>query len=267
MSNPIKIETDRRGVCTVSLARPEIHNAFDSILIAQLTGALEHLGQDNRMRVVVLTGEGKSFSAGADVHWMRSMADATQEENLADSLALAGLMRALNFLKHPTIARINGAAFGGGVGLIACCDNAIAVDSARFALTEVRLGLVPAVISPYVVEAIGVRQARRLFVTAERIDAANAQRIGLVHTVCAANDLDLRVEQEIDLILKAGPGAAAAAKALAIGVTGRSRDGQEKLDQHTATLISNLRVSEEGQEGLSAFLEKRNPDWIVSVDD
>jgi methylglutaconyl-CoA hydratase len=267
MSNYIKVETDRRGVCTLTLSRPEIHNAFDSVLIAQLTGALDHIGKDNRVRVVVLTGEGKSFSAGADLNWMRSMADATQEENLADSLALAALMRALNFLRQPTIARINGAAFGGGVGLVACCDNAVAADSALFGLTEVRLGLVPAVISPYVVEAIGVRQARRLFVTAERIDAATAHRIGLVHSVCPANELDLRVEQEIDLILKAGPGAAAAAKALSIGVAGRSRDGQQQMDQHTATLISNLRVSEEGQEGLIAFLEKRDPDWIVNLND
>jgi len=267
MSNTIKIETDRRGVCTITLARPEVHNAFDSVLIAQLTGALDHLGQDERVRVVVLTGEGKSFSAGADLNWMRSMADATQEENLADSLALAALMRALCFLRQPSIARINGAAFGGGVGLIACCDNAIATETALFGLTEVRLGLVPAVISPYVVEAIGVRQARRLFVSAERFDAATAQRLGLVNTLCPAADLDLRVEQEIDLILKAGPAAAAAAKALAIGVGGRSRDAQEKMDQHTATLISNLRVSDEGQEGLCAFLEKRDPSWVAGIDD
>jgi len=265
MSQFINIDTDRRGVCTISLNRPEIHNAFDSVLIAQLTGALDHLNQDDRIRVVVLTGLGKSFSAGADLNWMRSMASASEAENRSDSLALAALMRALNFLKHPTIARINGAAFGGGVGLVACCDNAIAIDSALFGLTEVRLGLVPAVISPYVVEAIGVRQARRLFVTAERIDAAGAQRIGLVHTVCSADDLDLRVEQEIDLILKAGPAAAAAAKALAIGVSGRSRDNQEQMDQHTATLIANLRVSDEGQEGLAAFLEKRPPAWMGSA--
>ena len=262
MSNQIKVETDHRGVCTITLTRPEVHNAFDSVLIAQLTGALDQLEHDERIRVVVLTGEGKSFSAGADMHWMRSMAQATEAENLTDSLALAALLRALNFLKHPCIARVNGAAFGGGVGLIACCDNAIAVDSALFGLTEVRLGLLPAVISPYVIEAIGVRQARRLFVTAERFDAQTAQRIGLVHTLCPAADLDFRVAHEIDLILKAGPAAAVAAKALAIGVGGRNRDDQEKMDQHTAAMISKLRVSDEGQEGLLAFLEKRDPQWL-----
>src|SRR5690606_19141727 len=182
------------GVATVTLNRPDRHNAFDDALIAALTQVLRELDADDSVTVVVLAGAGKSFSAGADLNWMRRMADYGREENLADAEALAALMETLNGLDKPTIARVQGAAFGGGVGLVACCDIAIAADTASFCLSEVRLGLIPAVISPYVVTAIGERAARRYFVTAERFDAREAHRLGLVHEVVPAAGLDARVD-------------------------------------------------------------------------
>ena len=182
----LEIVIDRR-VARVALNRPDIHNAFDDRLIAELTSALLKLENDVHVRVIVLTGNGASFSAGADLNWMRGMAKASQAENRADAERLAALMRTLNFLAKPTIARVNGAAYGGGVGLVACCDVAISVDTAKFGLTEVKLGLVPAVISPYVVAAIGPRHARRLFVSGEIFDAADAARVGLVHQITFAD--------------------------------------------------------------------------------
>ena len=183
---------DRDGVRHLTLDRPDVHNAFDDALIAELTTALVAAGGDAAVRAVVLSGSGASFSAGADLNWMRSMADADETANRADSLRLAALMRTLQFLPKPTIARVNGAAFGGGVGLVACCDIAIGVDSAKFGLTEVKLGLVPAVISPYVTAAIGLRHARRLFLTGEVFDAATALQIGLLHRVVPADDSTMR---------------------------------------------------------------------------
>lgn len=247
-------------VARLRLTRPQVHNAFDAALIADLTTALEQVAADAGVRVLVLEAEGASFSAGADLNWMRGMAEASEDANRVDSLALARLMRTLNELPKPTIARVQGAAFGGGVGLIACCDIAIASEGAKFALTEARLGLLPAVISPYVIAAIGARQARRYFATAEVFDAAEALRIGLLHQVVVADALDAAVQAQVSLLLKAGPVAAAAAKHLVREVCSHA-DGS-RHDHDNAALIARLRVSPEGQEGLAAFLDKRTPHWM-----
>lgn len=259
MSHPL-LSLREGAVARLRLNRPELHNAFDAILIAALTGALEAAAADDGVRVVVIEGEGASFSAGADLNWMRGMAAAGEAENREDALALARLMRALNELPKPTVARVQGPAFGGGVGLVACCDIAIAAPEAKFGLTESKLGLLPAVISPYVIEAIGAREARRWFASAEIFDAATALRIGLLHDVVAADQLDAAVDKQIGFLLKAGPHAAAQAKVLVRRVAGE-RDGG-KLDADNAALIAGLRVSAEGQEGLSAFLDKRKPGWV-----
>ncbi|GGZ60885.1 enoyl-CoA hydratase [Lysobacter xinjiangensis] len=259
MSHPLLHLRDG-AVARLRLNRPQLHNAFDATLIAALTGALESVAADPDVRVVVVEGEGASFSAGADLNWMRGMATASEEENRRDSLALARLMRTLDELPKPTIARVQGAAFGGGVGLVACCDIAIATANAKFGLTEARLGLLPAVISPYVIEAIGERQARRWFATAEMFDAATAHRIGLLHELVDDEAaLDAAVQRQIDLLLKAGPVAAAGAKALVRRVAART--DRDRLDADNAALIAALRVSPEGQEGLGAFLDKRTPAW------
>ncbi len=255
--------TDIRGrIATVTLNRPEVHNAFDDALIGELTEILNRLNQTESVQVIVLTGAGQSFSAGADLNWMRGMASATEQENRDDSLKLAELMRTLAYLDKTTVARVNGAAFGGGVGLIACCDIAIASDRARFGLTEARLGLLPAVISPYVIDAIGARQARRYFRTAERFDASEAKRIGLVHDCVAEETLDSAIDRLSSQLLAGGPQALSKAGLLIQRVCGRTQDEQRQLDQDTAQLIAALRVSKEGQEGLSAFLDKRNANWI-----
>jgi len=258
MTNPL-LNLREGPIARLRLNRPELHNAFDAMLIAALTGALEAVAADDSVRVVVLEGEGPSFSAGADLNWMRGMAAASEEANRTDSLALARLMRTLDELPRPTIARVQGAAFGGGVGLVACCDIAIAASDAKFGLTESKLGLLPAVISPYVLDAIGPRQARRWFATAETFDAATALDIGLLHQVVAGDALDEAVQRQVDLLLKAGPHASSQAKSLVRRVAfERDRD---RLDHDNAALIARLRVSDEGQEGLGAFLDKRKPRW------
>jgi methylglutaconyl-CoA hydratase len=254
--------TDRGAVRQIALNRPDVHNAFDDALIAELTGALVAAGQDDAVRAVVLTGTGASFSAGADLNWMRGMAAASEAENREDSLRLAALVRTLQFCPKPTIARVNGAAYGGGVGLVAACDIAIGAEGAKFGLTEVKLGLVPAVISPYVVAAIGVRQARRLFLTGEVFDATEACRIGLLHRVVPADGLDEAVEFTLRLLAKAGPQAQREAKRLALRMGGIDEHGAGRIDAENAELIARLRVSAEGQEGLGAFLDKRAPGWI-----
>ena len=256
-----KLQLLREGpVARLRMQRPEVHNAFDAELIAELTDALIALGDDASVRVVVLEGDGASFSAGADLNWMRGMAQMSEAENREDSLALARLMRTLDELPKPTIARVHGAAFGGGVGLVACCDIAIGVPEAKFGLTEAKLGLLPAVISPYVIRAIGPRQARRYFASAEIFSAEEAQRIGLLHAVVNSTTLDTAVQRQIDLLLKAGPIATASAKQLVRAVIAHT-DG-DRHDADNAALIARLRVSPEGQEGLSAFLDKRTPNWI-----
>ncbi len=263
MTAPIDLQ--RRGSSAwLTLNRPEVHNAFDAGLIAALVEALDALAGDDAVRVLVLTGQGSTFSAGADLHWMRGMAKASEAENLDDSLALARLMRTLNFFPKPTIARVNGSAYGGGMGLVACCDIAIGVEGAKFSLSEVKLGLVPAVISPYVVAAIGARQARRLFQTAEVFEAPEAARIGLLHRCVPAAELDEAVERELHWLGKGGPIAQTEAKMLALRMGGMTHQDAERIDAENARLIARLRVSPEGQEGLGAFLDKRAPRWVAA---
>jgi len=254
--------TKNANVATLALNRPETHNAFDAELILQLTSALEALDKDESVRAVIITGTGDTFSAGADLNWMRSMAKASESENLHDSLQLAKLMRTLNYLNKPTIARVNGAAYGGGVGLIACCDIAIGIEATKFSLSEVKLGLVPAVISPYVISAIGLRQARRLFLSAEIFDSALALRIGLLHEAVPFAQLDETIDKTLHWLLKGGPTAQTEAKKLALRVSGDSLAKAELMDKENAALIAKLRVSAEGQEGLNAFLEKRAAHWV-----
>ena len=260
MSEAVLVAVDA-AVATITLNRPQVHNAFDDALIAQLTRVLADCERDPGLRAIVLTGSGASFSAGADMNWMRGMAAAGEEANRADSRRLAELMRTLNFLSKPTIARVNGAAYGGGVGLVACCDVAIGVDGAKFSLSEVKLGLVPAVISPYVIAAIGLRQARRLFVSGEVFDAAMAARIGLLHETVEPAQLDETVARVLHFLRKGGPVAQAEAKQLGLRVGGFDRATAERLDDENANLIARLRVSAEGQHGLGAFLDKRAPAW------
>ena len=257
----ILTETSNDGTATVTLNRAEVHNAFNDTVIADLTAALRRLGDDAKVRAVVLRAEGKSFSAGADLGWMQRMAGYGHAENLADAGALAELMRVLNFLPKPTVARVQGAAFGGGVGLVACCDIAIASDAAGFSLSEVRLGLIPAVISPYVVAAIGERAARRYFLTAERFGADEALRIGLVHQVVPADQLDSAVDTILTRLSEGGPAAQRAAKDLIFAVAHRPIDAG--LIHDTAERIATIRASSEGREGLAGFLEKRKPAWTA----
>lgn len=255
----LQVEIER-GIATVRMNRPDVHNAFDDHLIAELTTELRRLEQAPEVRVVVLAGSGKSFSAGADLNWMQRMAKYSEAENLRDAVAMAGLMRTLHGMHKPTIARVQGAAFGGGVGLVACCDIAVAAAEASFSLSEVRLGLIPSVISPYVTAAIGEREARRYFLTAERFGAEEARRIGLVHEVTTGDRLDEAVKNFADQLLKGGPNALAAAKKLIADVARRPLD--DALMEETARRIASIRVSPEGREGLSAFLEKRLAAWI-----
>ncbi len=252
---------DSRGVLTLTLNRPEIHNAFGPELITKLATALKDANDDPDLRAIVITGAGKSFSAGADLNWMRSMLAASAAENELDALQLATMLRTLNYNSKPTIARVNGSAFGGGVGLIACCDIAVAVDSAQFALTEVQLGLVPAIISPYVFRRIGEHHARRYFLNAERFDASKALQIGVLHEAVPLAGLDQQVDRQVDMLLRAGPVAAAQGKGLLFRIASLDAARQLQLDQENARLIARLRVSAEGQEGLTAFLEKRPPAW------
>jgi methylglutaconyl-CoA hydratase len=257
---PFLVERRARGVVRLTLDRPEIHNAFDDRLIAGLTAALARLAADDAVRVVVLTGAGRSFSAGADLNWMRRTATYGEAENLADARALAKLMQTLNELPKPTVARVNGAALGGGAGLVACCDIVIASERATFGTTEVRLGLIPSVIGPYVLAAIGSRHARRLMLTGERVSAAEAMRLGLVHEVAADEQLDATVERVVSELLKGAPDALAAAKFLVRDLAGRPI-GPELIDG-TARRIAALRAGSEAREGIGAFLEKRAPRWL-----
>ncbi|KZB62662.1 enoyl-CoA hydratase/isomerase family protein [Thalassospira sp. MCCC 1A02491] len=259
MTDAAICEIAPNGVATITLNRPDIHNAFDDALIADLTGKIETLDADPLVRVIILTGAGKSFSAGADLNWMKRMAGYSHGENLADSRALAKLMKVLNFASKPTIALVNGAAFGGGVGLAACCDIVIASDRASFCLSEVKLGLIPAVISPYVVEAIGVNQARRYFLSAERFNAETAKQIGLVHEIVASDELAARGDEMANILLANGPAAMHAAKDLIYAVA--NKPISDAVIDDTAHRIADQRASDEGREGVGAFLEKRPANW------
>ena len=261
MSDPtFLLERRPDGVVRLTLSRTTIHNAFDDLQIAELSAAFGELAGDDTVCAVVLTGAGRSFSAGADLNWMQRTTTYSEAENFRDANALAALMKALYELPQPTVARVNGAALGGGTGLVACCDVVIAGEDALFGTTEVRLGIMPAVIGPYVIAAIGARQARRLMLTGERITAHDAARIGLVHEVVAGDQLDAAVEKILSHLLKGGPRALAAAKRLVHDLAGRPID-QELIDD-TARRIAALRATPEAREGLGAFLEKRKPGWI-----
>ena len=250
---------DERGVATVTLNRPEKHNAFDDSLIAELTRIFKQIANEPAARVMVLAAQGKSFCAGADLNWMKRMANYSYEENLADANALANMLHALHTLPKPTIAKVQGAAFGGAVGLVACCDIAIGSKLSKFCLSEVKLGLIPATISPYVIEAMGARAAKRYFMTAEVFSSRRARRLGLLDESVTEEELHSTVEDLIEQILSNGPVAVTAAKQLVFDV--KDSEIGEELIEKTSLRIATIRVSEEGQEGLNAFLEKRPPAW------
>lgn len=260
MSESVLYAVDERGVATITLNRPEKHNAFDDGLIAQLTHLFQQAGNDTAIRAVVLAANGKSFCAGADVAWMQRMANYSYDENLRDANALATMLHTLNTLPKPTIARVQGAAYGGAVGLIACCDMAIGSKMSKFCLSEVKLGLVPATISPYVIEAIGARLARRYFLSAEVFSSRRARRIGLLSESVTEEELDSTIDDIVSHILKNGPVAVAAAKQLISDVAQRPID--RELIAQTSACIAAIRTSDEGQEGLQSFLNKRKPNWL-----
>ena len=241
---------------TLTLNRPERHNALNGSLIDELNSALDECNDDKHVRIVVITGAGASFSSGADMEWMRAAINHDETTNRQDALQLSILLRKIFALPKPTIARINGPAYGGGLGVIACCDIAIATSTAQFGFTEVRLGLVPAVISPYILMSIGPRHARRLFLTAEQFNSSEALNLQLLHQVVANGQLDEAIEKTVRQLLKAGPESIKACKQLI------PRLSNDEIDNELVALIASLRASPEGQEGLSAFLEKRQPNWI-----
>lgn len=251
------VQNDARGVYTLTLNRPEKHNALNDGLIQLLYTRLQSLQYDPAVRMIILTGAGNTFCSGGDLDWFKQLADPFRDIDFEPAQRLAGLLRLLHHYPKPTVARIQGPAYGGGVGLIACCDIAIAVDTARFALTELRLGLIPAVISPYILDAIGARQARRLFLTGATVTGAEAQRLGLVHQLANAAELESVMEAEISRLLKSAPNAAAQVKRLLVHLTAASHGNID-----TATELSHwLRDSAEAAEGLNAFFEKRKPKW------
>ncbi|MZR61660.1 enoyl-CoA hydratase/isomerase family protein [Alcanivorax sp. DP30] len=257
MSVSTKIEG---RVARITLDNPDKRNAFDDSIIASLTKAFKSAGNDDAVRVVVLQAAGKHFSAGADLNWMRAMGKLDPQQNRDDALRLAGLMQAIDQCPKPVIARVQGAAFGGALGLICAADMAVAAENARFCLSEVKLGIVPAVISPYVVRAMGARQANRYFMTAEVIPADRALSLGIAQEVVPESELDTTVDALVDALLSAAPRAQIEARDLIARVSHGPID-QAMLD-HTANLIARLRTGDEGQEGLGAFLEKRKPGWI-----
>ena len=251
----IRVETQNQ-VTTITLNRPDVRNAFNDTVVRELQEAFESLGDETR--VVILTGEGKSFCAGADLNWMKKSATYTQEQNATDAGGMVGLFHAINECPKPVIGRVNGAALGGGLGLISCCDIVVAVERAKFGFTEVKLGLIPAVISPFVLGKLAKTHARRYFMTGEIFDAAQAEKIGLVHEVVASEELDSKVNELVQTILSNGPVAVAQAKKLIFEVT--TRENADAFN-YAINEIARLRVSAEGQEGLGAFLEKRAPSW------
>ncbi len=256
------VEIAREGaVARVTLNRPQLHNAFDEGLIQALADAFAALGEDAAVRAVLLTGAGKSFSAGADLNWMKRASAYDEERNRADARALELMLRTIDECPKPVVALVNGAAIGGGVGLVAACDIAIAAEGAQFATSEVRLGILPAVIAPFVVRAIGPREARRWFLTAERFGAEEARRIGLVHEVAPADQLEERGAAMVADLLKGGPEALAEAKRL-VQLVRTMPQGGSILAEATVAMIADRRASPEGREGIGAFLEKRKPAWM-----
>jgi methylglutaconyl-CoA hydratase len=247
------------GIATVTLNRPEVRNAFNDEVIAELTATVAEYGARPEVRCIVLAGKGPSFCAGADLNWMKRMASYTHEENVADARALAQMLRVLYRCEKPTVARVQGDTYAGGMGLVAACDIAVCVDTANFCLSEVKLGLIPATISPYVIRAMGPRAAHRWFLTAERFGAAEAHRIGFVHELVEADRLDAKVDEIAQALVAAGPAAVKACKALVQDVAGEEIDAA--LIERTVKGIADIRVSEEGREGIQSFLGKRRPSW------
>ena len=247
-------------VSKVTLNRPEVRNAFNDEVITELTQAFTELGKSSLVRVIVLAAQGPAFCAGADLNWMRRMADYTQAENLTDAATMAEMLRVIYTCPKPTIARIQGDVYAGGIGLVAACDMAVSVDSANFCLSEVKLGLCPSTISPYVIRAMGARAAHRYFLTAERFSAVEAHRIGFVHEVVSADQLDVMVDELVKALLSAGPNAVRVGKTLLHDVAGRDID--TPLIAHTVAGIANIRASAEGKEGVQSFLQKRKPNWL-----
>ena len=255
----VAVETGVVG--RVTLSSPEVRNAFNGEVIAELTRAFIQLGQDPQVRVIVLAAVGPAFCAGADLNWMRRMADYTRAENLADAAALAEMLRVMYECPKPTIARIQGDVYAGGMGLVAACDMAVSVDTANFCLSEVKLGLIPATISPYVIRAMGARAAHRYFLTAERFDAQEALRIGFVHEVVSAAQLDAKVAEMTNALVSASPNAVRSCKMLVQEVAGRDIDAP--LIGRTVEGIADIRTSSEGREGVQSFLQKRKPSWLA----
>ena len=247
------------AVATVTLNRPEVRNAFNDEVITELTQAFTQLGHDDQVRAIVLAASGSAFCAGADLNWMRRMADYTHAENLADAAALAEMLRVIYTCPKPTVARIQGDVYAGGMGLVAACDMAVSVDTANYCLSEVKLGLYPATISPYVIRAMGARAAHRYFLTAERFDAAEALRIGFVHAVVPAEQLDDKVNEFTKALVTASPNAVRECKALLQDVAGQEIDAA--LIARTVQGIARIRASAEGKEGVQSFLQKRKPNW------
>jgi methylglutaconyl-CoA hydratase len=258
----LKIDRDGRGIATLTLDRPEAKNALSAALVARLTDALAGLAGDYSVRIILLTGSGNVFCAGADIGEMRAAGAASTAQNEADSLRFAKMLESLERQPQPTVAVVNGAAYGGAVGLIAACDIALGAASARFALSEVRLGLVPAMISPYVIRAIGQREARRWFLTGEAMDAATAARVGLIHEAVDDGSLRDATGAIVDALLAGGPMAQAEIKRLLHRVTGRSSAVDESMITDTTRWIARVRAGAEAREGLTAFLERRKPGWI-----
>ena len=253
--------TNQGALRTLTLSRPDVRNAFNDEVIAELKAAFIDAGQAAELRCVVLAAEGPAFCAGADLNWMRRMADYTRDENLADAGQLAAMLRAIYECPKPTIARVQGDVFAGGVGLVAACDMAVSVDTATYCLSEVKLGLIPATISPYVIRAMGARASHRYFLTAERFSAAEAHRIGLVHEVVAADALDAKVAELTHALASASPNAVRACKRLVQDVAEREID--DALVAHTVAGIADIRSSAEGKEGVQSFLQKRKPSWLI----
>lgn len=256
------LQTDvSRAIATVTLDRPDVRNAFNDELIAKLTATFRELGARDDVRCIVLAARGTAFCAGADLNWMKRMAGYTREENVADAGALAEMLRTLYACPKPTIAKVQGDVYAGGLGLVAACDIAVAIDSAHFCLSESRLGLLPATISPYVIRAMGARAAHRYFLTAERFDAATALRIGFVHEVVTGAHLDTKVAEIAGALVNAGPAAVRACKKLVQDVAGR--EITPELIAMTVDGIADIRASAEGREGVQSFLGKRKPDWLL----
>lgn len=259
MSDELQVSLATDGVLRITMNRPEVHNAFDDQQIARFTAALDEAGTNPAVRVVIIDGNGKSFSAGGDINYMRRMGSNTYQENLEDGGHLARLMKTLNFLPRPTIARVHGAAMGGGVGLVSCCDYAIGTPATRLALSEVKLGMVPATIGPYVVMTIGEKAARRLFMSGQSVQGEEARRIGFLSAVVAEDELEAAVMALAHTLLKNAPRAVGLAKQLAMDVA--AGDITDEVIAATVKVIADVRDSDEGREGLSAFLEKRAPAW------